>query len=161
MLIAYHMSPQLFSAGKRLAGTGKDKIDVLIEDGLESFRPEEAYSRRSSVFSHPIADFSESGLSIDGYIYEVEIPDDAQKRDLAWIGELQKARLKLKYPKLIHMQNYPDWSENFLKECASRYWAGMASDRPNWEYLSLHINIVKRLSLDVVQAKSTKGGWKP
>lgn len=156
----YHMSPQLYKEGDKIEGNGKDKIHAVIEEGLELFKPLDFLSRRNAVFTHSNTNFSETGLMDSGYIYQVELPKNVQKHDLAWITPLQLAQLKIKYNK-IGMSKYPDWSDDLLKKCSNNYWNGIPSDKPNWEYLAPYMVITKKLSENIIEPKDTKGNWKP
>lgn len=157
----YHMSPQLYKEGDKIEGNGQDKIHSAIEDGLELFKPEGFLSRRDAVFTHSQTNFSESGLVCSGYIYQVELPEGIQKHDLIWITPLQQAQLKLKYINMLGMKKYPDWSEDLLRKCAKNYWEGVPSDKPNWEYLSPYMIIIKKLSEKMIEPKNTKERWSP
>ena len=155
----YHMSPKQFEVGQKIEGNGKEKVAGLIEEGFELLKPKGFLSRKDAVFTHSSLDFSESGLMCECYIYQVKLPENVQKHDLGWITPLQLSLLKIKH-NLIGMADYPDWSDELLKDSAHNYWNGVSSNKPNWEYIAPYMIIEKKLSEEKIEPKDTKGGWK-
>lgn len=153
------MSPNLYSVGFKLRGNGQDKVDRRIEKELEARRPEKAFSRRDAVYSLDHTDFTVCGVVNPGYIYRVEPCADPQRWDFSWIGEMQKALLKLKYPEFAGMTKYPTWNAHLIAECCSRYWLGSATETPGWEFLAPSYTVVEVVARKLVGPKDTKGGW--
>lgn len=157
----FHMSPELYSPGHEIRGTGRDKVDPRIEVELETRRPDGALSRRDAVFSLDYTDFTLCGVVTPGYIYRVTPNGERQRRDFVWIGKMQKALLKLKYPNDIIAKKYPDWSPDPVEGACSGYWTGEATRSPGWEYLSPSCTVVEAVTDTLVDPKKTKGGWQP
>lgn len=156
----YHMSSRVYSVGDEIAGNGKDKVDPRIEKELQARKPASALSRRDAVYLLEHTDFTVCGVVSSGYIYRVKPNSNPERRDFGWIGEMQKALLKLKYPKIPQMQKYPDWGDELLDRCASGYWGGLAMQSPCWEFLAPSCTVVEVVSSALVDPKSTKGGWR-
>lgn len=157
----FHISAAPYLIGQEVPGNGRDKIDPRIEDALEATKPDGMLSRRDAVYFRPGPDFSVCGIVNAGYIYAVEPVGNVQKHDLMWIGEMQKALLKEKYPDRAYFQCYPDWDDALIEKCCDAYWKGTASDSPVWEYLSPSFTVAEILSDKPVIASATKGGWTP
>jgi hypothetical protein len=156
----FHMSGALFSVGYVINANGKEKVDQRIEDELEKKRPPEALRRREAVFCLGSTDFTVCGVTSPGYIYRVEPQGIPQQRDFAWIGEMQQALLKIKYPNLIAMKSYPDWDDDLIGKCCSGYWSGAGTGVPGWEYLAPSCTVREIIADTLVDPKNTKGGWK-
>jgi hypothetical protein len=155
------MSPHVYSVGEVIPGNGRHKVDPRIENELEARRPDSALSRRDAVYFLESTDFTICGVVKPGYIYRVEPNAEPQKRDFAWIGEMQKALLKLKYPDDILVKKFPDWNAALIESCCSGYWSGTAKQAPGWEFLAPSCTVVEVVSSELVDPKKTKGGWRP
>ncbi|HEY8161976.1 MAG TPA: hypothetical protein VIF34_06885 [Methylocystis sp.] len=157
---AYHMSPVVHPAGRILEPNGLPKVDEAIEDALEGTRPKGAFSRPHSVYAIQTPDFSLVGMDA-GYIYRVEMPEEFERHDLRWIGELQKAHWKPKHDHHpVIARTWPDWTASFVSECCGAYWSGHAfGDAPVWELLAPSATVDAQLSAYIVQATETRGGW--
>lgn len=155
----FHMSSNAYSAGEVIRGNGRDKVDPHIEDELEARRPDNALSRRDAVYCLESTDFTICGVVSPGYIYRVEPSGASQRRDFAWIGEMQKALLRMKYPQYAEMKKYPEWNADLIEKCCSRYWSGEATQSPSWEFLMPSCTVIEVLANELVDPKKTKGGW--
>lgn len=157
----FHMSPCPYVVGDEIIGNGRDKVDARIENELEKRRPRDALSRRDAVYCLESTDFTICGVVSPGYIYRVAPNGEPQRRDFAWIGEMQKALIRIKYPQSIVMKKYPEWNADLIEKCCSGYWSGAGTQEPGWEFLTESFSIIEVLSTDLVDPKSTKGGWRP
>jgi hypothetical protein len=155
----FHMTARPLSVGDDIKGNGNDKVDSRIEEELEKRRPANAMSRRDAVYLLQHTDFTTCGVVNPGHIYRAEPTGELQQRDLSWIGEMQKALLKIKYPDTL--KKYPDWNDGLIERCCSGYWTGAATASPDWEFLSTGCTVREVLSDKLVDPKKTKGGWKP
>ena len=157
----YHMSPKLYAVGDEISGNGRDKVDSRIEDELEARKPEGFLARRDAMYCRPTTDFSRCGIVNAGYIYRVQPKGALQRHDLNWLGDMQKALLRLKYAGNSLFKNYPEWNDALIERCCGPYWKHEASDSPVWEFLTPSVTIVKVVSDCIIDATKTKGGWKP
>jgi len=157
----YHISPKLYAVGGQIRGNGKDKVDPRIEEELQARKPDGFLSRRDAMYCRPTTDFSRCGIVNAGYIYRVKPEEPLQRHDLNWIGDMQKALLKLKHPNERLIRNYPAWTDELVERCCVPYWKQEASDSPVWEFLTPSITIEEVLSDSIVDASNTKGGWLP
>lgn len=155
------MSSNVRAVGDEIRSNGRDKVDPRIEAELEARRPKDALSRRDAVYCLQSTDFTICGVVSPGYIYSVEPSVEPQMRDFAWIGEMQKALLKLKYPDDILVKKFPDWNADLIEKCCSGYWSGAAMKTPGWEYLAPSCTVVEVISGELVDPKKTRGGWQP
>lgn len=156
----FHMSGASYSAGDEIPGNGKDKVDPRIEAELEKRRPADALCRRDAVYCLESTDFTICGVVKPGYIYRVEPNAEPQRRDFAWIGEMQKALLKLKYPGDLLVRKFPEWNDDLIERCCSGYWNGAATPAPGWEYLAPSLTVREVIADVLVDPKKTRGGWK-
>ena len=151
------MSKTVHPVGQILLGNKQPKVAQEIEDALESYLPSDCLSRLDAVYTVEIPDFSMLGIEA-GYIYLVEIEDlDLHSHDSYWVGQLQLARIKLKNSFITSY--LPDWTADFVSSCCNRYWTGIASQKPKWEFLSRQAVVKKQLSSCVVDPAVTTG-WK-
>ncbi|NVK34262.1 MAG: hypothetical protein HWE23_07270 [Rhodobacteraceae bacterium] len=157
----FHMSPSTYVVGDEIFGNGRDKVDARIEDELEKRRPDGAFPRRGAVYCLESTDFTTCGVVSSGYIYQVVPSGEPQRRDFSWIGEMQKALLRLKYTQYERMKEYPEWSPDLIEKCCSGYWNGEATNTPGWEYLTSSCTVVEVVAGELIDPKSTNGGWRP
>lgn len=157
----FHMSPNLYAVGAIISGNGRDKVDARIEDELEARRDSTALSRRDSVYCLDGTDFTICGVVSPGYIYLVEPSGELQRRDFAWVGEMQKALLRIKYPQYEAMKKYPEWNADLIERCCTGYWSGAGMLMPGWEFLASSFTIVEVISSVLIDPTSTSGGWTP
>ena len=76
--------------GFRLKPKGGPHIDPQIEAMLEKYRKDGQISRAEAVYFAETPEFSSLGISYDeGFIHVVETPGEPQRRDQAWLRELQ------------------------------------------------------------------------
>ena len=153
------MSAEKHTVGTALMGNGKEKIDPRIEAALETFRPCHLLDRRSAVYTLLKTNFSRCGLTQPGYIYRVTSSVAPQLHDLGWIGPMQMALLKQKYPDRLGMKKYPNWDEEFIKIHCKSYWASIQTDDPTWEALFKECLVVERLSNKPIEPSKTKSGF--
>ncbi|MDA7946062.1 MAG: hypothetical protein MPJ78_01145 [Hyphomicrobiaceae bacterium] len=161
MIKLFHISPEKYSVGDEIVGNGRDKVDVRIEDELEARKPDGTLSRRDAVFGLEHTDFTVCGVVSPGYIYRIKPNCEPERWDFAWIGEMQKALLKLKYPQYEGMKQYPEWNTDLIDKCCSGYWSGAATQTPYWEFLMPSCTVIEVIASELVDPKSTKGGWRP
>jgi hypothetical protein len=155
----FHMSTQAYSVGDELCGNGRDKVDPRIENELEARKPDRALSRRDALFSLEHTDFTLCGIAKSCYIYQIRPNGEPQRWDLTWIGEMQKALIKLKYSQYEKMNRYADWTPELVEKCCLGYWSGAATKTPNWEFLMKSCTVVQVIASELVDPKTTKGGW--
>lgn len=154
----FHLSPRKYAVGAEIRGNGKDKVDHRIEKELEARRPKGVLSRRDAVFCLEHTDFTRCGVVDAGYIYRVVPSADPQRWDFAWIGEMQKAQLRLKYPQYQKVRAYPTWSTELVSNCCSGYWAGDAFETPGWEFLMPSCTVVEVTASELIDPKRTSLG---
>jgi hypothetical protein len=117
------MSGDLYAPDQLIVANGKEKLPDEFEGPLEKYRPIHLQPRRGFVYCRPDTDFSRCGIVNAKYIYRVD-PEGIlpQIHDLAWIGDMQMALLKEKYPGKF--KRFPDWSEELVQSCCEGYWSG-------------------------------------
>lgn len=158
--VYFHMSATIHAVGTTLTGNGKDKVDPAIEDALERYRPDHLLDRRSAVYTLTRSDFSRCGITQPGYIYEVSSTVEPQIHDLGWIGPMQMALIKQKYPTLAHLKKYADWSDGLVQSCCENYWSAANTNNPTWEALFEQCIVKKQLSDEAVDPSKTKYGFR-
>lgn len=109
-----------------------------VEEILEGRRPRTSLSRGDSVYMREVRDFENVGVTFnDGYVHEV-VPDaDVQRRDLYWIGVLQRRYIE---DERFRANLEPLLSDN---EVADRYWSGAASPKTNWEWVARRATVIE------------------
>lgn len=155
----FHMSPTVRAPGQKIHGNNSDKVDPRIEAELEARRPPEALSRRDAVFCLKHTDFTICGVVSPGYIYLVEPSGEPQGRDFTWVGEMQKALLRIEYPQYEEIKKYPEWNDDFIEKCCTGYWSGACLQMPGCEFLAPSCTVIQVVSDELVDPKGTKGGW--
>lgn len=159
MVSFFHMSSAKFGIGDTLSGTGIGKIDPEIEAALEARRPPIIPRRHDSIFMRQSTDFSTCGIKSPGFIYRVKPQGRILRFDLKWIGEMQKAQLKRKYPDIqVGFSGYPDWSASLVEECCREYWSGSGTSLPDWEFLAASCEVTEIVWSDLILPSLTKGG---
>jgi hypothetical protein len=117
-----------------MKGPGKRPLadkEPLVETILEGRRPADCPDRGDSVYMREEREFSTVGVPFDeGYVHTVEPIGKVDKRDLAWIGVIQRRHHK---NQRLRKNEYPTLSDN---DVADRYWSGEASDKPLWEWVA-------------------------
>lgn len=108
-----------------------DNEEILVEYVLEKFRPKESLPRHESVYmvDKPDADLIDKVGGYSAYIYEVEPAGKVEKNDVSWWNKIYQHSLGEDY--ISHSYISP-----ILSTMARNYWAGVASDKPSWEYRS-------------------------
>lgn len=125
------MSKDEVEVGNVFKGRGEAIVDQDVEDILEDARPAGALSRIECTYMREDEDFSMMGLPYTyGYVNEVEPVGDVQKHDVAWLGAIQKRRIK---DPRFKKDLYPGVTD---KELAERYWSGEPTEKPDWEYVA-------------------------
>lgn len=157
----FHMSSAVYPVGKEIRGNGRDKVDPEIEKELEARRPSAAIARLDAVFGLEHTDFSVCGVIAPGYIYRIEPNEAPQRLDFAWIGEMQKELLKIRYPQYEEIRKYRDWNVDLIEKCCASYWSGAPAQVPGWEFLMESCTVVEVVSGELVDPKSTNGAWQP
>jgi len=144
----YHISPVQLSIGQVIGGTGKRPLQErhpVIEGILEERRPTDELDRGSSVYLRQHRDFSTVGVTYyQGYIHTVEPIGSIRRRDLVWTGILQERHARdMRFRK----DRYPLLTD---AEIANLWWAGEASDQPDWEFLVEKASVIEVESTPVV-----------
>ena len=136
--------------------------EPMVEGILESRRPPECPDRGDSVYMREEREFSTVGVTFDeGYVHKVEPIGKVDKRDLAWIGVLQRRHHR---DERLRKNNYSPLSDNNV---ADNYWSGEASDKPSWEWVAKEAKVIdvdggssrvrtKSPLLDIFSTKSPK-----
>jgi hypothetical protein len=138
--IYYRIAKTRYATGDVMKGLGERPLqstEPSVEDILEQRRPTHCPYRGDSVYMREDRRFSRVGVPFsEGYVHEVEPIGDVYKRDLAWIGILQR-----RHHKNPHLQRneHPELSD---AEVADKYWAGEASDNACWEYVANEAKVV-------------------
>jgi hypothetical protein len=156
----FHMSGDIYAPDQLIVANGKEKLPDEFEGPLEKYRPIHHQPRRGFVYCRPDKDFSRCGIVNAKYIYRVD-PEGVvpQIHDLAWIGDMQMALLKEKYPGKFN--RFPDWSEELVQSCCEGYWSDASTASPVWEYLFPSVRVVEVVSHQLIAPSATKGGWPP
>ena len=82
-------------------------------------------------------DFRTAGVPFDqGYVHTVEPLGKIDKRDLAWIGVIQRRYHK---DSRLRKNQYSDLSD---EQVADKYWSGEASDKPSWEWVTKEAKVI-------------------
>lgn len=123
-----------------MTGRGKRPLadtEPLIEDILAGRRPHHCADRGDSIYMREEREFSTVGVTFDnGYVHTVEPIGKVDKRDLAWIGVLQRRHHK---NERVRKNVHPALSDD---DVADRYWNGEASDRPLWEWVTEKATVI-------------------
>ena len=73
----------------------------------------------------------------EGYIHTVEPMGGLEKRDIRWIGVLQRRHHKRD---ILRKELCPDLGDDAVAE---RYWSGTASEDPVWEWVAEKVRVVE------------------
>lgn len=130
----YHGSSIKLKAGTILSGRGEDyekkwgnNIEYKI---LEDNRPDNFLSHKESVFmTDNIEDIDNAGGATD-FLFTVKPLGPVEKHDMAWQSEI-----------LLAIQSGANLKE--IKGMANKYWEGVATENPVWEYLTRKAKIIK------------------
>jgi hypothetical protein len=149
--IFYHMSPKKLELFAVLRPSDKPHLDPAIEKLLECHRPNSSISRSEAVYLSETEEASRHGLPYDeGYVHLVEAIGEVQRRDNYWIGQLQARHHP--NPRLARLK---DKSLDHLSDegIASRYFAGEASRKPNWEIVARSAKVKSLVCDHAVQVR--------
>jgi hypothetical protein len=136
----YRIAERKYAKDEIIRGRGKSPLEAkepLVEEILEQRRPADCPDRGDSVYMREEREFSTVGVTYDeGYVHEVEPIGEVDKRDLAWIGVIQRRHHK---NELLRKNEYPTLSDT---EIADKYWSGEASDKPLWEWVATEAKVI-------------------
>lgn len=118
-------------------GTRPLEDEPLVEEILEKQRPADCPDRGDSVYMREEREFSTVGVPYDeGYVHTVEPIGKVDKRDLAWIGVIQRRHHR---NERLLKEPCPELSDAQL---ADKYWSGEASNKPSWEWVAKEAKVV-------------------
>lgn len=144
----YHISPVQLLLGRVIVGTGKRPLEErhpIIEGILEERRPTHELDRGSPVYLRQHKDFSTVGVTYyKGYIHIVEPIGNIRRRDLVWTGILQERHAR---DMRFRRDRCPLLTDG---EIADLWWAGEASDQPDWEFLAERASVIEAESSPVI-----------
>jgi hypothetical protein len=136
----YRIAKRKYAKGEIIKGREKRPLEdkePLVEEILEQRRPVDCPDRGDSVYMREEREFSTVGVTYDeGYVHEVEPIGKVDKRDLTWIGAIQRRHYK---NALLRNNEYPTFSDT---EIADKYWSGEASDKPLWEWVVKEAKVI-------------------
>lgn len=96
---------------------------------LEQYRPQHMLAQHESVFMcDNIDDIDNAGGGTD-WIFTVQPHARIERHDLHWCSEISVGVSEGK-------------NEDYLKEMAEKYWNGVESEYPVWEYLTPEAKII-------------------
>jgi hypothetical protein len=149
----YRIAGKRYAKGDIMKGRGKrplEDAEPLVEDILEKQRPADCPDRGDSVYMREEREFSTVGVTFnEGYVHTVEPVGKVDKRDLAWIGVIQRRHHR---NERLRKELCPELSD---PQVADRYWSGEASNKPLWEWVAKEAKVVDVDSdLSRVRAKS-------
>jgi hypothetical protein len=160
----YRIADKKYAEDDIMKGQGKRPLEggePLVEELLEQQRPADCPDRGDSVYMREEREFSTMGLSYDeGYVHKVEPIGKVHRRDVAWIGVIQRRHHK---DKRLRKDSCPELSDAQLAE---KYWKGEASKTPMWEWIAKEAKVIevestparvraKSLFLDIFSSKSS------
>jgi hypothetical protein len=136
----YRISEKKYAKGEIIQGRGKKPLadkEPLVEHILDNRRPADSPGRGDSVYMREEREFSSVGVTFDeGYIHEVEPIGKVEKRDLNWVGVLQRRHHK---NERLRTDGFPLLSDS---DIADKYWSGEASDNPSWEWVAKEAKVI-------------------
>jgi hypothetical protein len=149
----YRIAAKKCAIDEIMKGRGKRPLadkEPWVETILEGRRPADCPDRGDGVYMREEREFSTVGVTCDeGYVHTVEPIGKVDKRDLAWIGVIQRRHHK---NERARKNEYPTLSDN---DVADRYWNGEASDEPSWEWVAKEAKVVDvDIDLSRVRPKS-------
>lgn len=106
---------------------------------LEKHRPKEMLAQRDSVFlTKSVSALDECGAHESGNMFFVKAQGNVSRHDTNWSSEI--AELMAENPK-----------ENTLSiaRAAKKYWHGIPSETPSWEYKTTSAKIVKSFNMEM------------
>ena len=137
----YRIAERKYTKDKIMKGRGDRPLAnnfPAVEAILESRRPSESLDRGDSVYMREDRDFNSVGVTFDeGYIHQIEPLGKVDKRDLTWIGVLQRRNHKDTW---LRKNSYPLLSD---VDVADNYWSGKASDNPSWEWITKEARVLE------------------
>ena len=82
-------------------------------------------------------EFSTVGVPYDeSYVHKVEPIGKVYKRDLAWIGVIQRRHHR---NERLRKNDYPKLSD---AQVVDKYWSGEASEKPRWEWVAREAKVI-------------------
>ena len=131
----YRMAVDRHPVGYPFKATGRKYLGDEIEALIEAHKPAEFLSRAAATYLSASEDVSRMGLDYDeGYLHVVEPVGLVERRDAAWLGELQR-RLPISavhavLPKDERLARFTN------DEIAKNYVTGKPTLEPHWEHLA-------------------------
>ena len=137
----YRIAKDRHSKGHVFSGSGLRPLQdrfPKVEDILERCRPKGKEDRGNSVYLKENKDFSKVGVTYgEGYIHTVDPVGEVERRDLVWTGILQKRYIK---DERFQKDLRPDLTDD---QVADKWWAGQASETPDWEWVASGATVVE------------------
>ena len=135
----YRIAVTRYDLGHIFRGTGVRPLEErfpAVEEILERRRPEMMPSRGDSIYVREEIDFERVGVTFsEGYVHTV-VGTGFARRDLRWTGILQFRHIQdVRFRKVIR----PEMSDD---QVADAWWAGDASDEPDWEWVGRVAEVV-------------------
>jgi hypothetical protein len=136
----YRIAEKKNAIGDLMKGRGVRPLantESQVEEILEARRPPDCPDRGDSIYMREEREFSTVGVTFDeGYVHKVEPLGKVDKRDLAWIGIIQRRHHKndlLRKDVLVGLSD---------SDIADRYWRGEASSKPLWEWVAKEAKVI-------------------
>lgn len=130
----YRIAGKKHDVGDTMMGRGTAPLQdrfPMVEEILERRRPADCPPRADCIYMRDARDFRTVGVTYkEGYVHEVEPVGKVDQRDIAWIGSLQWRYFPTEK---MRKDEHPPLSDD---ELADRYWGGVASEKPTWEWVS-------------------------
>jgi len=130
----YRVARTRYEVGHVFKGSNKYPLQDRfpeVETILERNRPKGKANRAESIYLREDEDFSKAGLTYaKGFVHTVETKDNVERRDLVWTGILQKRYFQ---DERFRRDECPGLSDD---EVAKKWWAGEASQSPDWEWIT-------------------------
>jgi hypothetical protein len=116
----------------------------VIDQYLESFRPQGMLSRHQAVFMvDSIWTLPDVGMDMeDGWVYEVNPMGKVENHDVGWYVQLHHLFDGIR--NIEELQERMEWDDSYDigREYASNYWHGVDFGEGAWEYLTPSAKII-------------------
>ena len=136
----YRIAEKKYPKDHVFKGSGKRPLQDRfpeVEDILERRRPKGKNGRGDSVYLKDSKDFSKVGVTYgEGYVHTVDAVGRVEQRDLGWTGVLQQRYFP---DKRFRKNLLPHLTDD---EVADKWWAGEASEKPEWEWVAEGATVV-------------------
>jgi hypothetical protein len=133
--------------GERIEARGGFHVDPKVEQFVESRQKPNQLDRSKAVyFRDDDKDFSSLGLPYDeGFVHVVEPIGTVERRDVSWLGELQKRMHNNPMVQNAGAENRREFAGLSNEELADNYLSGVLSNSPVLEYLAEAVTVVAPL----------------